>query len=211
MLYLLDLLGTLAFAISGAFKAKGRELNIFGVISLGFITAVGGGTVRDLIMGRVPLFYLKDPNYALVAVGGAVLAWFVPTFFKRRFSLFRFLDSLGLATFVIIGVSIANGYMYNELSLMSFIASMALGVLTGCGGGVLRDAIMGDVPFALKHGANYINSAFFGSLIFYVLMFVNLSLAIVLSMAVTMVMREVISDFGIYKKVYRKINGNSKN
>jgi len=199
----LDLLGTLAFAISGAFKAKGRALNIFGVVFLGLVTAMGGGTMRDLIIKRTPLFYLEDPNYLLVAVGGAVLAFFVPTFFKKRFSFFRLLDSIGLAAFAIIGVSAAYWHLYGSLSVMSSLAAVLLGVLTAVGGGILRDAIIGDTPYALKHGSNYIASAFVGSLIFYVLMFFDITLAIVVSMFASLYMREIISEFGIYRKIIK--------
>lgn len=210
-MYILDLLGVLAFAISGAFKAKGLKLNIFGVVFLGFITAVGGGTVRDLIIGRAPLFYLTDPNYILISTIGGALAYFIPTFFKRRFTFFRFLDSIGLATFAIIGVSVTSHHLFNSnlsITLLSFLVSISLGVLTASGGGILRDAIMGDTPFALKHGSNYISSAFFGSLIFYLLSFLNLQLAITFSMIITLYLREVKSNFGVYKKVFKnKKNG----
>lgn len=203
-MYFLDLLGTLAFTISGALKAKGRSLNIFRVVFLGVVTAVGGGTVRDLISNRTPLFYLKDPNYLLIAVIGAVLAFVVPAFFKKQYSFFRFLDSIGLATFAIIGVSVSYNHLYDAPSLMSFLTVIFMGVLTGCGGGVLRDAIMGDTPFALKHGSNYISSAFWGALIFYLLMFMNVNLAVAASMTVTMVLREIISPYGIYKRINTK-------
>ena len=86
MLYSLDLLGTFAFAITGAFKAKNARLNIFGVIFLGVITSVGGGTFRDLIIGRTPLFYLQDPNYLGVAILASIATYFAPTFFKKRYA-----------------------------------------------------------------------------------------------------------------------------
>ncbi len=205
-MYLLDLLGTLAFAISGAFKAKGRELNIFGVVFLGIITAVGGGTIRDLIIGRTPLFYLTDRNYLLVAIISSALAYFIPTFFKRRFTLFRFLDSIGIAAFAIIGVSVSFNFLFNgnmQFSILTFIVSVLFGVITAAGGGVLRDAIMGDTPFALMRGSNYITSAFWGSLVFYALMFFNINLAIILSIIVTLVLREIVSKFGAYKRITR--------
>lgn len=81
-MYYLDLLGTLAFAIAGAFKAKERVLNVFGVVFLGIITAIGGGTFRDIVIGRTPLFYLKDQNYLLAAIIGGIATYFVPHIFK---------------------------------------------------------------------------------------------------------------------------------
>lgn len=208
IMYFLDLLGTLAFTISGALKAKGRSLNVFGVIFLGLVTAVGGGTVRDLIISRTPLFYLNDPAYLLIAAAGAIFAYLIPSFFKKQYSLFRFLDSLGLATFAIIGVSIAYNHLYAQPGVMALLASIFLGVLTGSGGGVLRDAIMGDTPYAMKHGSNYIASAFLGALVFYAIMFVDVRLAIIASMAATLILREIISPFGIYLKVIK--NGKNR-
>jgi uncharacterized membrane protein YeiH len=207
MLYFLDLLGTLAFAITGAYKAKGAGLNIFGVIFLGVITSVGGGTVRDLIIGRMPLFYLKDSNYLLVAILGGLIVYWVPVFFKKAYSLFRFVDSLGLAAFVIIGISVSFAALFkNNTSpnLISFLSSILLGMATGFGGGVIRDSIMGDVPLSLKKGSNYVSSAFWGAFSFYFLMFINIGLAILVSMAVTLFFREVLSKYGIYKKLVIK-------
>lgn len=195
MLYFLDLLGTLAFAITGAYKAKGAKLNIFGVIFLGVITSVGGGTFRDLIIGRTPLFYLKDPNYLLIAILGSIITYFAPTFFKKKYSFFRLIDSIGLAAFVVIGVSISFSFG---------LPSIFLGMLTGFGGGIIRDSIMGQVPFSFKSSSNYTASAFFGALSFYLLTFVDVRLAIFTSIAVTLFFREVVSDFGIYGKLVRK-------
>ena len=202
-MYFLDLLGTLAFAIGGAYKAKARKLNIFGVIFLGTITAVGGGTVRDLIIGRTPLFYLRDPNYLAVCLIAGLATYLLPAFFKRRYSIFRFIDSIGLATFAIIGVSINFNHLFPGLHLPNIISALScifLGMLTGVGGGILRDSIMGDTPFALKKGSNYVASAFWGATLFYFLMFINRPLAVFVSMTTTLILREVISPFGIYKK-----------
>lgn len=207
MLYLLDLLGTLAFAIGGAYKAKSRNLNIFGVIFLGTITAVGGGTVRDLIIGRTPLFYLKDPNYLVICLIAGAFAYFLPNFFKKTYSIFRLTDSIGLAAFVIIGTSICQSFIFSNLDYPTMLSSLAcifLGMLTGFGGGVLRDAIMGDTPYALKGGSNYVSSAFWGAASFYFLNFINPQTAMIVSILITLTFREVISEYGLYKKVYRR-------
>jgi len=202
-MYFLDLIGTLAFAIGGAYKARSRKLNIFGVIFLGAITAVGGGTVRDLIIGRTPLFYLHDPNYLTICLIAGLATYLLPTFFKKRYAVFRFIDSIGLATFVIIGTSVCYNYLFSDLNLPNIISALScifLGMLTGAGGGILRDAIMGDTPFALKSGSNYVSSAFWGATLFYFLMFINKPLAVFISMATTLILREVVSEFGIYKR-----------
>lgn len=207
MLYFLDLLGTFAFAITGAYKAKGASLNIFGAIFLGVITAVGGGTFRDLIIGRTPLFYLKDSNYLLIAIIGGIITYFAPTFFKRRYSFFRLIDSLGLAAFVVIGTSVSFSSLFQTTAsptFISFLACSLLGMITGFGGGVIRDSIMGGVPLSLRHGSNYAVSAFWGALSFYLLMFLDLRIAIFVSMTITLFFREVVSKYGIYKKLVRK-------
>jgi len=207
MLYFLDLLGTFAFAITGAYKAKGAHLNIFGVIFLGVITSVGGGTFRDLIIGRTPLFYLKDPNYLLIGILGGVIVYFIPVLFKKAYSLFRFIDSLGLAAFVIIGISISFSVLFKngpDPSFISFMVCTFLGMITGFGGGVIRDSIMGGVPLSLKKDSNYISSSFWGAFSFYFLMFVSIELAIIVSMVVTLTFREFVSKHGLYKKYVRK-------
>lgn len=204
--YFLDLFGTFAFAITGAYKARIAKLNIFGVIFLGIITAIGGGTIRDVIMGRAPLFYLKDLNYFLIAVAGSLVTYFMPIFFKRNYSLFRFVDSIGLSIFVIVGVSVSYFHLSPLINYTSpyilFFPCVFLGMLTGFGGGIIRDAIMGDMPLSLKNSSNYTLSAFFGSSIFYVLMFYDNNVAIVASITLTLILREIISPFGMYKKVF---------
>ena len=205
-MYFLDLIGTLAFAIGGAFKAKGRQLNIFGVVALGAITAVGGGTFRDLAIGRTPLFYLKDPNYLILAVCGSVMTYLVPHVFKKGYSWFRLLDSIGLATFVIIGVSIVHKHLFPDhsaLSVIAFLVSVFMGMVTGVGGGIIRDAVMGDAPYAFKHESTYVMSAFAGAFSFYALMFVNFEIAILASFMITMLLREIFSKYGVYRKVLR--------
>ena len=203
-MYTLDLIGTFAFAITGALKAKGKNLHLFGAIFLGIVTAVGGGTIRDLIINRTPLFYMKDQNYLLLAVIASILTYYLPTFFKKWYSLFRFVDSVGLATFAIIGVSVTYNHLFSNtgFTIVSFFSAVFLGMMTGFGGGVIRDAVVGEVPFSFRKGSNYAFSAFCGSLSFYVLMFTNTLLAIIVSIIATLVLREVISPFGLYSKFF---------
>ncbi len=205
-MYFLDLLGTLAFAITGAYKAKGAKLTLFGVVFLGVITALGGGTVRDLIISRNPLFYLTDSNYLFVAISGSIITFLAPTFFKEKFSIFRLIDSIGLATFSIIGVSVSYNYIFADAGagITSFFSCVLMGMMTAFVGGVIRDAVMGSVPVAFKPGSNYALSSFLGSFSFYILMFYNVNLAIIISMIVALWMREIVSKYGIFKRVFRR-------
>ena len=205
-MYILDLIGTLAFAIAGAFKAKERNLNIIAVVLLGAAPAVGGGTFRDLIIGRTPLFYLKDPNYLLLTVIGGVATYFVPHFFKKRFSFFRFLDSIGLAAFSIIGTSVSFNYLFKGefQGLISILVCVPLGVITAAGGGILRNALMGDLAGAFTKKSNYLTASFAGAFSFFLLMFVDIDLATFVSIFLTLSVREILAEHGVYKKIFRK-------
>lgn len=206
LLYILDLLGTLAFAVTGAYKAKVKKLNIFGVIFLGSITAVGGGTFRDLIIGRTPLFYLKDKNYLLIAILASLITFFLPNLIKNTYSFFRFIDSIGLAVFVIIGVSIVQNHLFagQEISSMMIISCTFLGMITGFGGGIVRDAIMGEEPYSLRYGSNYVLSSFLGSFSFLILSFIKTSFAMIFAFIVVIIFREILSSYGILKKIILK-------
>lgn len=206
LLYILDLLGTLAFAVTGAYKAKVKKLNIFGVIFLGSITAVGGGTFRDLIIGRTPLFYLKDPNYLLIAISASLITFFLPSLIKNTYSFFRFIDSIGLAVFLIIGVSIVKNHLFagQEISLMMTISCTFLGMITGFGGGIVRDAIMGEEPYSLRYGSNYVLSSFLGSFSFFILSFVNVKFAMIFAFTIVFILREILSPYGLVKRVLIK-------
>ncbi len=213
MLYFLDILGTLAFAITGAFKAKKKGLHIFAAIFLGAVTALGGGTLRDLILGRVPLFYLRDYHYLLVAVLGSMATYYFSPFFRRQYSFFRFIDSVGLAAFVVIGVNrsffflfLKPHYSFSDL-VLSFFVCLFAGMLTGVGGGIIRDALMAEQPFAFRRGSNYVLAAFLGSLIYYflyILLGINFAFSALLAMALVLFLREVVSPFGVYKKLCLK-------
>ena len=107
------------------------------------------------------------------------------------------------ATFAIIGTAVCFNHLFSNLTMPSMISALScifLGMLTGAGGGVLRDAIMGDTPFAFKRHSNYVSSAAWGATTFYFLMFYNNTLAVVISMAITLILREIISPYGIYKR-----------
>jgi uncharacterized membrane protein YeiH len=181
-------------------------LNVFGVVLLGIITAVGGGTFRDVIIGRVPLFYLKDPNYLLIAAIGGIATYLVPQIFKKGFTIFRFMDSLGLSAFVIIGTSVTYSYLFQNQNhgIITALACVFMGMLTGFGGGVIRDAVMGDVPFAFHKKSGYISATFAGTISFYILMFFDRNLAIIFSIIVTLTLREIISKYGLYKRYFKR-------
>ncbi len=150
----LELMGTVAFAASGALTAMKKRMDLLGIVVLGLITAVGGGILRDIILGATPPFAFRDPLCACVAVVTSLLL-FVP--YLRRpimrnqkvFDLVMLImDSIGLGVFTVMGIWIAK-----ELSAeyRTFLL-VFVGVITGVGGGVLRDVLAGETPYIfVKH------------------------------------------------------------
>lgn len=152
--FIFEILGIIAFSLSGALVAIEKKMDIFGVAIIGLITATGGGVIRDLILGVNPPKAFQNPLDALVAIVTALIVFLpvVRKIFIKEKKVYEFvtrmLDSLGLGLFTVIGVRVAieSGFEKN-LFLQIFV-----GVLTGVGGGVLRDVLSGDRPYIfVKH------------------------------------------------------------
>ena len=151
---IVELIGTMAFAASGAMTGIKKNMDIFGVCILALTTAVGGGVIRDLILGSTPPATFRDPVYATVAIVTA-LVLFLPRvrrllmWDQALFDLCLFLmDTAGLAIFTVMGIRVAYAHVPQAtLFLLAFV-----GVVTGVGGGVLRDIMAGDTPYIfVKH------------------------------------------------------------
>ena len=142
VIYVLDLLGTSSFAFSGVLRGFDRRPDIIGMVILAAATALGGGIIRDMILGQ-PVAMLRDMNYLLVILGSAAVAFLFPTRLKRREAFFKYFDAFGLGVFSAIGASLAWKGGLNPVSVL-FIAG-----LTGAGGGVIRDVLLGEMPLVL--------------------------------------------------------------
>ena len=151
---IIELIGTMAFSASGAMTGIKKNMDIFGVCILALTTAVGGGVIRDLILGSTPPATFRDPVYATVAIVTA-LVLFLPRvrrllmWDQALFDLCLFLmDTAGLAIFTVMGIRVAYAHVPQAtLFLLAFV-----GVVTGVGGGVLRDIMAGDTPYIfVKH------------------------------------------------------------
>jgi len=154
LFFVMELLGAIAFAISGAMVAIKKEMDILGVVVLGLITAVGGGVIRDVILGITPPITFTTPIYACVAIVTSILVFlpWVQTFFAKNHKLYEITlliaDSLGLAIFTVNGINVAYSVNLGD----NFMLLLFVGVVTGCGGGVLRDVLAGDRPYIfVKH------------------------------------------------------------
>jgi uncharacterized membrane protein YeiH len=136
MYYAFELTGIAVFAITGVLAVTRRGLDMFGAVMLGLVTALGGGTLRDLII-RGPVFWLEDFNYVWAAIAGALLAFWIGWFFRNTYRGLLYLDALGAAIFAIVA---ANKVLAFGLSGPT---AVVMGILTGIGGGLLRDVLAG--------------------------------------------------------------------
>jgi uncharacterized membrane protein YeiH len=156
-LFILNIIGTVAFSVSGAMTAIKKEMDLLGVTIVGAITAVGGGIMRDIIIGKIPPDAFTDPSYVLIAFISAI-AVFGYVYFRasgyEKISGAKFqqivllADTVGLAAFSVLGVEVA----FDAGDGPRLFLTVFLGTITGVGGGVLRDLLVGDKPYILcKH------------------------------------------------------------
>ncbi|MCQ2478719.1 MAG: trimeric intracellular cation channel family protein [Clostridia bacterium] len=181
--YILEIIGTVAFSVSGAVVAIQKKMDILGVTTLGVITALGGGIFRDILIGKTPPTAFNNPLYALVAIVAAIIT-FLPVVSKRinldRF-IWVFVDSIGLGAFTMIGVS--AGTSFNNVFFEIF-----LGVTTGVGGGVVRDICAGNLPMIfIKHF--YACPCIIGAVVFVILNGYNANIAVILGFTVIVALR----------------------
>ncbi|WP_324719504.1 trimeric intracellular cation channel family protein [Salinimicrobium sp. HB62] len=141
---ILDLLGTIAFAISGALSAMNRRLDLFGIFIIAFVTAIGGGTIRDTLIGNTPVTWMENTIYIYLIGFVTILAIIFRKYLDHlKKSLFLF-DTIGLGIFTITGVEIG---IQNDLNP---IISITLGTMTGTFGGVIRDILCNEIPVIFR-------------------------------------------------------------
>lgn len=164
--YIFDLLGTTAFAISGALAAMNRRLDLFGIFIIAFVTSIGGGTLRDVLIGNTPVNWMTQPSYVyLISVVTTLAIVFRNKLDHLKKSLFLF-DTIGLGIFTIIGVEIG---IQNELSP---IISIALGAMSGSFGGVIRDILCNEIPVIFRKEI-YATACIVGGSVFILLHYLN--------------------------------------
>ena len=163
-IYVLDLFGTVAFAITGAFKAIEKKFDVIGILVLATITGVAGGTIRDVILGRIPNS-IVDPTYVIVTIASGLVIFFLYSRLKKHWNLFLKFDAIGLGVFTIIGATFA----YNIFGL-NFLAILLAGILTAAGGGILRDIFVNQVPIVFVKEF-YLSASFIGIVIFSIILY----------------------------------------
>ncbi len=153
--FILEIIGTISFAISGAVVGIEKKMDILGIFVLGIITAVGGGILRDMIIGITPPLSFRDQTNFLVAIGTLVIFIIAYSMLKDKYSdRFKLLyeeilfisDSVGLGIFTVLGINVGIRSTYNG----TFILYLVLGLLTGTGGGIMRDIMAGKIPFVFQ-------------------------------------------------------------
>ncbi len=171
VILILEIIGTVAFAAAGAIVGIKKEADLFGVIFLGTITAVGGGVLRDVIIGKTPPTAFVNIIFVSVAILTALIVF---VFVYNRPSLadnkkidntVNFFDAIGLGAFTINGM---NALLYGDIAYSPFLA-VFVGVCTGIGGGIMRDVIVNEIPFVLKRERIYAVVSILGGAVYYVL------------------------------------------
>lgn len=168
MFYTLEILGTLAFAFSGALAGFNKKMDVFGIFVVAFVTAMGGGMLRDVLIGNTPVVWMQDLTYLLIITIGAIVALiFRKKLIYFRKSLFLF-DSIGLGIFTIIGIE--KGI---EAGLHPIVC-ITLGTMTACFGGVVRDILCNDIPVIFRKEI-YATICILGGIVFFFLKEINLT------------------------------------
>lgn len=172
MFLILDILGTLSFVISGALLAINKKLDPFGVFVIAFVTSVGGGTLRDVLIGRTPVGWMQDLTYVYVIIGGYFLTIILKNHLdKFRKSLFLF-DTIGLGIFTLTGIEIGL-----EFNLHPIICVM-LGTISATFGGVIRDILCNEIPVIFRKEI-YATICIFGGIVFFLIDYTTLNHGIV--------------------------------
>ncbi len=189
---ILDILGTIAFAISGALSAINRKFDLFGIFIIAFVTALGGGILRDVLIGHTPVWWMSH-TYILHFISGATIFAIV---FRNKIdhltkSLFLF-DTIGLGVFTIIGVEI--GIQAN----LDPLVSVVLGTMTGCFGGVIRDILCNEIPVIFRKEI-YAIASLAGGVCFVILFYLNVvaNIVYISTIALVIIIRIIAVKFAI--------------
>jgi uncharacterized membrane protein YeiH len=184
LLYYIDLFGVAVFAITGSLAAGRKKMDLLGVIVLAVVTAVGGGTLRDIMLGANPVFWVSKPIYILVASATAIIVFFLVRFCKIPQRILIFADAFGLSVFTVIGTEKALA-----MGTHPGIA-IVMGVMTGAVGGIIRDVLSGEIPLILRKEI-YATASLCGAITFYVIIVIlhNDNFAVIASIIMTLGLR----------------------
>jgi uncharacterized membrane protein YeiH len=202
-LNVIEILGTFSFAVSGAFFAMEKKLDPFGVLILAFVTSIGGGTLRDMMIGNLPVSWLRNETAILVIIAAAFGTMFFGKYLRKLTTTLFLFDALGLGLFTVAGIELALQ------AKMSIGISIALGTVTGSFGGVIRDVLLNNVPL-IFHKELYAMASIIGGLSYFALLetSINTDVAKVLAILIIFMVRIVAVRYKIMLPLfYRRLNG----
>ncbi len=163
IILILDYFGTVAFAVTGSFKAIEQKSDLVGVVILSTVAGLSGGLIRDVLFGRFPPTAISDPTYFILTISTGFVVFFLYHKIKKHWDVFLKCDAIGLGVFTIIGATMAYSIFGPNLLLMTFA-----GIITATGGGILRDVFVNEVPIVFVREL-YATASFGGVIVFYIL------------------------------------------
>jgi uncharacterized membrane protein YeiH len=198
IIYAFDLFGVAVFAISGSLAAGKKRMDVFGVIVLGLVTAIGGGSLRDTLLNAGPVFWVDDPTYLLVAIVSSMLTFIVVRVISVPWRGLLISDAFGLAVFMAIGTAKAI-----DITGSPSVA-IVMGVMTGVAGGMIRDVLSAEVPLILRKEI-YATAALCGSFTYVILNHLELSdiTCLAVSAAATLLIRLAAITWGFSLPVFK--------
>lgn len=164
LLEILNLLGAAVFAVSGVLAAGRKNLDLLGVLVIAIVTAIGGGTLRDLLLDRHPIFWLHEKEHLAVIVGASLITLVYLRYRRPPERSLLIADALGLALFTITGAQVAIG------EALPGVIVVIMGVMTGVAGGVIRDVLTAEIPLILRRGHLYATAAITGATLYLLLL-----------------------------------------
>lgn len=188
--YILEILGTLFFAISGALAVRDRDADLFGATFTGFVTAIGGGTLRDIMLGSYPLTWISDIYFLYAILLGAILAYLFFNSLVKLSRTFLFFDALGISFFTILGVEKALA-----LGMRPEVAAI-MGMFSAVMGGVIRDTLINETPVLFRKEI-YASACLGGAVLYLILNYfdVDRNVNLIISSAFIFVIRLVAVKF----------------
>jgi len=163
LLLILEFIGVGVFAVSGALAAGRKKLDLLGVVVIATVTALGGGTVRDVLLDRHPVFWIAQPRYLYVSLAAALVTVIYTRHFRPPDRSLAYADAVGLAMFTVSGAQIAQ-----SLQLDAGVVVL-MGAITGVVGGVIRDILTAEIPLILRRGRFYATAAIAGVIVYLLL------------------------------------------
>lgn len=171
-LYIIEILGTFSFAVSGAFLAMEKKLDPFGVLVLSFVTAIGGGTLRDLMIGNLPVSWLTNSTATIVIFVAAIVTMLFGRYLKHLTTTLFLFDALGLGLFTIVGIK------FGIEKDFSTGVCITIGTITACFGGVVRDVLLNNIPLLFRKEI-YAMACIAGGLLYFFLRYLKIDADVV--------------------------------